>query len=259
MTTMPDHVTWDSDFDDFNGGDAIRRLDYLEACAEKAIFDKEDSDYRAYRAGGAHIGIHHKKPEIAVILNEGGMPYGTRFSFTMPHDQTDLDELIERPSDGLATMVRSWKAIVNRPAIRLSEGSYNRSVTRMDETGQHVDDLLARALSRTAAIIALNNPSREARSPILLRSPCMARAGAITDDRNKPLLSTALERAILAEVPNIVVLHRRDGNSFELKPHRMTENQGTAFDGCTTTALRLVDGLPDLDKPLLKAAMGTGL
>lgn len=259
MTTMPDHVVWDVDFDHFNGGDAIRRLDYLGACAKRLVIGKESTDYREYQTGSTVVEIHHRKPELSVVLSEKGNPVRTRFLFTMPYDQAILDGLIEDPDEGVVTIVRKWRTIIDRPGIRLSEGSCNRSLVRMDAASREVDALLARAISRTAAVIALNNPSREARSPILLRSPCMARPGAITDDRNKPLLSAALEKAILAEVPNVVVLHRRDGNSFELKAHKMTETQGTAFDGSTTSALRLVDGLPDLDKPLLKAAMGAGL
>jgi hypothetical protein len=258
MSVIPDHVVRDVQFDPLNVEDAMRRLDHLEAASQSAVVDENETDRRTsvfLRSGDVQINVFAQKPELNVIVIRTDARSTIRYSLSMPMDQTAFDAIAEEPVTGLRSLIGIWRGLLEADPAKVATDAAMRGLIGFDHRDETLDALMHRAMRRTAAFISIHNPTRSGITQVVLCPPCMGRPGSIVDRNRKPILAKAVEESILSEVPNVAVVSRPDPGRFQISRHEIVQYQKDLVDGDVIDAMRTIAGLPQVAKPLLKAAL----
>lgn len=258
MSVTPDHVVRDVQFDPLNVDDAIRRLDHLEAASESAVVDEKETDRKKsvfLRSGDVQINVFAQKPELNVIVIRSQARSTIRYSLSMPMDQTAFEAIADEPVTGMRSLIGIWRGLLEADPAKVATDAAMRGLIGFDHRDETLDALMHRAMRRAAAVISVHNPTRSGITQIVLCPPCMDRAGTIVDRNRKPVLAKAIEDSIMSEVPNVAVISRPDPGRFQISRHEIVQYHKDLVDGDAFDAMRTIAGLPQVPKPLLKAAL----
>ena len=261
MTTMPDHVVHDDGFDALSARAVRECLSVLRDRLPPLVpRDRETwpDDGLFLRGTDRHddVDVFRSGPSVTVVVQgRTGDAGDLRFSLEAPFGEPAFAAIAADPAEGLAALADAWEALVGIPVRRVSHSPRTADVLLRDDADRTLDAAMRRAMARAATAILAHNPRRHELSQVSASAPCLAREGAIANGRRKPTLAAALERAVVAGLPNVAVLSQSRPGSFSAGALRFEQPQGELCDGSPTSVMRLVAGLPEVARPLLKAGL----